>query len=375
MKKTWMYLIVILLFALVAGCGPKEPAVDTNMVYTQAAQTVGAQLTAAYTPPPTEEPTQTPEPTATVTVTPPPSPTPTEAWAAFPAGSAKVPILLYTHIAAGLEDNIYYQHESPLNIDPEVFRQQMQVLKQAGYTSIPVSLVSQILVSGGNLPPRPVVITFDGNTAGLYTKAFPIMKEMGFTGVLYLVSSQLDGKGALSSAQVKEMVAAGWEVGSKGMTGVDLTKAENTKKWSDEISSSRLDLEKKLEVPVTSFAYPGNGFNGEIADRVSRWGYTNAVGIGKTSDHERWTSLFYLPRYEITNKLTLEDFVSYLPWKPDTMPVVSATTPEAGTMPTVEGAVEEPVTQPTTDPALAQPTQDPAVQPTTGTDQSQTPAQ
>jgi hypothetical protein len=86
-------------------------------------------------------------------MTPPPRPTPTEAWAAYPAGSAKVPILLYNHIAAGLEDNIYYQHESPLNIDPAVFRQQMEVLKQAGYTSIPISLVSQILSAAANLPP------------------------------------------------------------------------------------------------------------------------------------------------------------------------------------------------------------------------------
>lgn len=355
MKKTWILLITVLLLTLVAGCGPKEPEIDTNMVYTQAAQTVGAQLTAAYTPPPTEAPTNTPEPTATVTVTPPPSPTPTEAWAAYPAGSAKVPILLYNHIAAGLEDNIYYQHESPLNIDPAVFRQHMEVLKQAGYTSIPVSLVSEILVSGGNLPPRPVVITFDGNTSGIYTKAFPIMKEMGFAGVLYIASSQLDGKGTLSNAQVKEMVAAGWEVGSKGMTGVDLTKAENVKKWSDEISGSRLALEKALGVPVVSFAYPGNGFNGEIADRVSRWGYTNAVGIGKTSDHERWASLYYLPRYEINNKLTLEDFITYLPWKPDVMPAAPATVTDPSAATTGEGAVEEPVMQPTIDPALSQP--------------------
>jgi hypothetical protein len=62
-----------------------------------------------------------------------------------------------------------------------------------------------------------VVITFDGNTSGDLHQSISYYERNGIRRVLYIASSQLDGKGTLSSAQVKEMVAAGWEVGSKGM--------------------------------------------------------------------------------------------------------------------------------------------------------------
>lgn len=62
---------------LIAACGPAQPKEDPNLVYTQAAETVSAQLalTMAAVPPATEtpEPTVTPEvptPTATVLVVP-----------------------------------------------------------------------------------------------------------------------------------------------------------------------------------------------------------------------------------------------------------------------------------------------------------------
>ncbi len=54
-----------------------------------------------------------------------------------------------------------------------------------------------------------------------YTNAFPIMKKYGFTGVLYTVVlyiGQHSGVAAdpdyLTIDQLKEMAAAGWEIGS-----------------------------------------------------------------------------------------------------------------------------------------------------------------
>jgi len=71
-RKFSVMLLFMVMVSLVAACGPKAPAVDPNLVYTQAAETVAVQLaeTQAAVPPATAtaEPSATPEvPTVTAT--------------------------------------------------------------------------------------------------------------------------------------------------------------------------------------------------------------------------------------------------------------------------------------------------------------------
>ncbi len=70
--STLFLLLSMGIIFIISGCGPKatpEPTLDANMIFTQAAETVQAQLTRTAlamptaTSTPTEEPTQTPEPT------------------------------------------------------------------------------------------------------------------------------------------------------------------------------------------------------------------------------------------------------------------------------------------------------------------------
>ena len=307
--KNWM--IFILIVVLLMGCSPQnvEPTLDKNLLYTEAAGTVQAQLTAAYTPPPTETPTLTPEPTATETMVPTPTIVPTQPWVFNEPGKVIAPILIYTHIADNVDDNPYFQHESPLNISPDMFREQMVALKQAGYTAIPISLLVDALRNGADLPAKPVVITFEGGTIGIYKKAFPIMQELDFVGSVFMVANHLDGSGTLSTKQLKEMIGAGWDVGSKGMDGVNLVDKPN--KMGQEISGSKLKLEEKLGVPITIFSYPYGVINGAIATRVSEWGYLGAVGIFKSSEHT-FNTLYYLARYEIRNDFTMADFMTII---------------------------------------------------------------
>ena len=306
--KKWMLCLLVVVFLV--GCSPQnnvEPTLDIDLLYTQAAETIAAQLTAEYTPVPTETMTPSPEPTATETVVPTPTTVPTQPWVYNEPGKVIAPILIYTHIADNVDDNPYYQHESPLNISPAMFREQMTALKQAGYTAIPISLLVEALRTGAELPTKPVVITFEGGTIGIYTKAFPIMQELGFPGTVFMVANHLDGSGTLSTQQIKEMIAAGWDVGSKGMNSVNLV--DNPNKMSEEIAGSKQKLEEKLGVPITVFSYPYGSVNGAVSTRVSEWGYLAAVGIFKSSEHTLG-SLYYLARYEIRNDFTMADFMT-----------------------------------------------------------------
>ena len=166
------------------------------------------------------------------------------------------------------------------------------------------------------------------------------MKQFGYVGTVYAVVGQIGGGGMMSLVQMKEMVAAGWEFGSKGMTGIDVVK--NHDQAGYEISTSRVELGKLLNVEIKSFSYPGGAMDDIVnGARVSAWGYQSAVGLGRSADIENGI-LYYLPRYEIPKDMKITDFAAYLPvapvWIPTDIPtatVVPTGAPAAPAAPAV----------------------------------------
>lgn len=325
MKRMFPLITLLLVFVL-AACSPKAAPIDTNAIYTEAAMTVAVQFTEAAAKIPTATPappTETPEPSPTQappTATIAPSPVPTQAWVFHPAGPVVAPVLLYNSVADSVADDPNYQWESNYNISISDFYTQMLILKESGYTAVPVSLLVKAIREGADLPPKPVAITFDIGRQTIYTKAFPIMQEMGFIGNAFIPSNYLDGGGMLTTAQTKELIAAGWEIGSNGMNHTDLTTYQNL---GDEISNSRLALQEKLDVDITTFSYVGIP-DGSITSRVAEWGYYGAVGLLQTSEHPM---PYYIGRFEMTNDRTIENFVGILPWQPSDLAAILAKVP------------------------------------------------
>jgi len=246
------------------------------------------------------EPTLTQSPRLPTTIT----STPMPIWSWNEAGEVIAPILLYHHVSNEKRDSRYY-------ISTQRFREQMMFLKKVGYTSIPISLLLNALIHGAELPERPVVITFDDGPIDVYENAFPIMREHGYTGVLYLVANRLESEGFINKEQVKEMIAAGWEIGSHGLTHSDVTVSRPSAR--DEILQSRLDLNDSLGINVSSFAYPFGKMDTYTAKKVSDYGYVGAVGLGKSWKHT-YTTQFYLNRIEVYSDYELTELASRLPW-------------------------------------------------------------
>jgi peptidoglycan/xylan/chitin deacetylase (PgdA/CDA1 family) len=223
-------------------------------------------------------------------------------WVIQGPGKIICPILLYHHVEVS-------QNTSPYYVTPAEFRVQLQALKDWGYTSIPVTLLVKAINFGAELPARPVVISFDDGDQSVYSQAFPIMKELGFTGVNYIVVNYVGMDGFMSVDQLKELAAAGWETGSHSMTHPDLTHSKRAE-W--EVVQSRHSLEKMLGVPVETFAYPYGIKNADMVDLVKE-NYRAGLGLGSFLGQDS-SHIFYLWRRPVMPGWDLKTFGSYLPW-------------------------------------------------------------
>lgn len=249
-----------------------------------------ASLTPAATPTPTE--TLTPEPSAT--------------WETHGAMQVTAPILLYHHVGTDRGFlNRYY-------VSPDAFERQMKALHDGGYTSLTVSAMAEVLVNGGDLPTRPVMITFDDGFEDVYQNALPIMQRYGFVGTTYIIVNQIDQVGTVTSDELKGLSAAGWEVGSHSISHIDLTK--NHRKLWQEVANSRIQLEHILGAPVTSFSYPYGATDATVVKAVRDYGYRNAVGLGTSVEHT-WATLYFLSREEVRASYDIDLFTALLPWK------------------------------------------------------------
>jgi peptidoglycan/xylan/chitin deacetylase (PgdA/CDA1 family) len=285
--KTILRILCLVTLSLLAACGV-FPALDL----------ASPTPTITSTPLP---PTLTP--TATVTLSPlPPTLTPIPTWASQPAGEVTCPILLY-HQIADLAGQYY--------VSPADFTVQMEALRDWGYTPIPISLLVKAITQGADLPSRPVVITFDDGDQNVYASAFPVMRDLGFPGVIYIIDSAVDSPDHLTRDEILEMVAAGWEVGDHSMSHINLMN-NHDQVWT-EASLSRTRLQEKLGIFAETFAYPYGAADTFVMEKISKYGYSAAVGLGTTAVQGP-ENLFYLSRIEVPNSVTLDQFAALLPW-------------------------------------------------------------
>jgi peptidoglycan/xylan/chitin deacetylase (PgdA/CDA1 family) len=222
-------------------------------------------------------------------------------------GIVTVPILLYHHI----QNTSYF---SRYRVPPERFEQQMKLLQDWGYTTISTKMLVKAIQAGAELPPRPILITFDDGDIDVYENAFPIMEKYGFKGVFYLVANYIGQPDYISVAEIKEMTHAGWEIGSHGLNHIDLTMSPERQRA--EIVESKARLEDLLDVRVNTFAYPFGKASAGIIDYVHFANYIAGMGLGYTAEQGKG-NLFFLQRWEVQSGFSIKSFTDYLPWKDD----------------------------------------------------------
>lgn len=189
----------------------------------------------------------------------------------------QIPVLMYHSIAdnSKVTDNV----SKSIILPPEVFKQQMQYLKDNGYTTLTLDELYNFLKYDKPVPEKSVVLTFDDAYEDNYTNAYPILKEFGFRATIFVITGGTDKIGAyLTSAQLKEMDTNGIDIQSHTVNHEELDKL-SLEKQQETLVQSKQFLEKLLNKKVDYIAYPSGKYNNFTEQAAKNAGYTMAFTI------------------------------------------------------------------------------------------------
>jgi len=186
-----------------------------------------------------------------------------------------LPILMYHYVeTAPVETKL-----KSLYLAPEIFKNQLQLLKDNKFNLVFVSEIANSLRAKENLPAKSLALSFDDAYLDFYTTVFPLLKEHQAKATLYVIINRLEQKNYITRAQLKEMAASGYvEIGSHTFNHPDLRKLK-FKDAQFEIKNSRQILEQLSGQSVLTFAYPFGYYLPEFSEIASSTGYQAAVSV------------------------------------------------------------------------------------------------
>lgn len=187
-----------------------------------------------------------------------------------------VPVLMYHSIAC--------EEGNPVRVPEEKFKEQMKYLKDNGYTTLTLSELYDYLMKDTPIPEKSLVLTFDDGYVDNYKSAYPILKEYGFKGTVFVITSLIDKDDSyLTSEQIKEMQENGMDIESHTVNHEHL-KDLNYEEQLSTLKDSKEFLENILNKEVRYIAYPYGEYNEDTLKAVKDAGYI----MGFTTDG-RWS--------------------------------------------------------------------------------------
>ncbi len=213
---------------------------------------------------------------------------------------APVPIVEYHAIQPPVPGSQY----PDLFVPQADFERQMAWLHDHGYQAVTLRQVEDSWSGHGELPRKPVVISFDDGYRSQYVAGFLVLERYRWPGVLDLIAgSQGDD---LPTADVKRMIDAGWELASHTVNHLDVSTLDSSQ-LATEIAGSKRDLERRFGVKVVNFCYPAGHYDQAAIAELRRAGYRGATtelpGLADRANP------YTLARLEITGSDGLSGFI------------------------------------------------------------------
>ena len=213
----------------------------------------------------------------------------------FEAQNNRVPILMFHDlIQERIKGTVWY------DCTVKEFTDMMDAIEAEGRKVISLDELYDHLTTGKKVPDKSVVLTFDDNYQSFYDLAWPILKQHGFASAMFVHTGfvgKTEGRAKMSWETLKILVKDPlFTVGGHTINHYEDLKDRDPNTQRDELTISKDDLEKNLELKIKYLAYP-NGSNGEDTQVFAQEaGYKMAVTIVNTPAEES-PNIFAVGRY------------------------------------------------------------------------------
>ncbi len=231
-------------------------------------------------------------------------------------GTHRLPILMYHRVApSGLPAMGRFR------VPPDAFEAQLRYLRDAGYHSITLEQWRAAQAARKPVAGRAVLLTFDDGYVDFLTYAWPLLKQYGFSAIVFLVADHVGRSNDWDHVYGEEVPLMSWNdihwlqrqgivFGSHTASHHPLTSlsAEGVVR---EGARSRAILECELASPISAIAYPYGDFDPTVEHLIGACGYTFGLscrpGLSTLQD-----SALALPRIEVTGDDSLQTFAANL---------------------------------------------------------------
>jgi peptidoglycan/xylan/chitin deacetylase (PgdA/CDA1 family) len=171
------------------------------------------------------------------------------------------------------------------------FRRQIDWLRENGWRGLSVGEALCVPAA------KSVAITFDDGCETDWITAAPILQEAGFNATFYVTAGFLNKPGFMTTAQLRELSSAGFEIGCHSMTHAYLNDLDAAQ-LNFEIVASRSMLEDVIGRKVETFSIPGGPYNERALAVLKQAGY-GSVATSRPHANLPSTDRFQLGRVAI----------------------------------------------------------------------------
>jgi peptidoglycan/xylan/chitin deacetylase (PgdA/CDA1 family) len=178
-----------------------------------------------------------------------------------------------------------------LAVTVAAFAQQIAALARRGYRG---ATFTEIARRGGDA--RTVAVTFDDGYRSVYDHALPILEEHGFPATVFVPTELVRGGGpllwpgidhwaeeptsdeleAMTAAQLRLLIAKGWEIGSHTLTHPKLPELDD-EELRRQLVESKEQCAELTDVPCTSLAFPYGAVDYRVMGAAEDAGYEAAA--------------------------------------------------------------------------------------------------